>query len=277
MTSQLSLDFGEHPEPEPLQKGFSGVALHQRELRHNGVLLRYQLTRSRRRSIGLVIGENGLRISAPSWVGMSQIEDAIRNKFPWIQRKLQDLEMRRQKMLVAEAAWQFGGQIPFMGQALALHAGLPPEAGSRSTVWFEASPDQASQPPRLWLSLPTDAPTQRIREMTQGWLQAQAKNHFSLRLAAFKASCGLAPSSWRLSSAASRWGSCNSQGRISLNWRLIHFEPAVIDYVVAHELAHLRELNHSDAFWKVLRDIYPDYLQGHQLLKSHVPGELPEL
>ena len=63
----------------------------------------------------------------------------------------------------------------------------------------------------------------------------------------------------RLSNARSRWGSCHTSGRISLNWRLIHLPSHLIDYVVVHELAHLVEMNHSPRFWAVVARVIPDY------------------
>jgi predicted metal-dependent hydrolase len=69
-----------------------------------------------------------------------------------------------------------------------------------------------------------------------------------------------------LSSAATRWGSASSDGSIWLHWRLIHFTLPVIDYVVAHELSHLREMNHSRAFWDHVRSVVPDYQRARRVL-----------
>src|SRR5690606_804020 len=80
---------------------------------------------------------------------------------------------------------------------------------------------------------------------------------------------------WRLSSAATRWGSCSSDGNIMLNWRLIHFEPDIIDYVIAHEIAHLREMNHSKDFWREVGLILPGFERARDALRQHAPGSLP--
>jgi len=277
MSQQLSLDFGNPGRLEPGISRTVGVALQVREIKHEGVLVRYQLNRSRRRSIGLSITESGLRITAPHWVGINQIEEVIRKKFPWIQRKIQEVQARHERLLLSDAAWHLGGRIPYLGIPLVLEAATPEMTGITQPVWFEGDPSQPKPGQRLWLTLPPEAQPEQIREMAQVWLQARARQWFDERLKMFAASCGLAPTSWRLSSARGRWGSCNSHGKITLNWKLIHFEPAAIDYVIAHELAHLRELNHSDAFWRVLKGIYPNYLEGHRILKSHTPGELPNI
>jgi predicted metal-dependent hydrolase len=71
-----------------------------------------------------------------------------------------------------------------------------------------------------------------------------------------------------LSSAGTRWGSASADGSIRLNWRLIHFREPIIDYVVVHELAHLREMNHSPRFWQHVENVLPDYAERRGALKD---------
>ena len=76
-----------------------------------------------------------------------------------------------------------------------------------------------------------------------------------------------------LSSAQTRWGSASADGSVRLHWRLVHFRLPTIDYVIAHELAHLREMNHSAAFWDVVRSVMPDYENHKQSLRTtSLPG-----
>jgi predicted metal-dependent hydrolase len=86
---------------------------------------------------------------------------------------------------------------------------------------------------------------------------------------------GVRHRAYGLSSAATRWGSCSSDGKIRLNWRLIHFPLWIVDYVVAHELAHLREMNHSPRFWNTVASIFPEFREARQALKNHPPELLP--
>ncbi|MFU2035641.1 M48 family metallopeptidase, partial [Bordetella avium] len=114
-----------------------------------------------------------------------------------------------------------------------------------------------------------------IRDAAQAWLQQRAGVLFGERLAHFLTLTGLKIRRWRLSSAATRWGSCTSDGCIMLNWRLIHFSQDIIDYVIAHELAHLREMNHSQDFWTEVGQILPGFEAAKKVLKQHDPAMLP--
>ena len=128
--------------------------------------------------------------------------------------------------------------------------------------------------PRLTLhvALPHHATPEQIRDAVQAWLMRQARRIFTQRLDHFAPILNV---QWRrlsLSSAGTRWGSASADGSIRLNWRLVHFKQAVIDYVVVHELSHLRVMDHSPRFWDTVRSVVPDYalLRG-QLKDESVP------
>jgi predicted metal-dependent hydrolase len=118
----------------------------------------------------------------------------------------------------------------------------------------------------LRVGLPHNSSAEQLREAVQGWLQRQARRLFEERCAHFAPRLNVRVRRLSLSSAATRWGSASSDGSIWLHWRLIHFTLSVIDYVVAHELAHLREMNHSRAFWDVVRSVVPDYQRARRVL-----------
>lgn len=273
MTQQLSFDLASEPAPAPART--AEIGSYDRSVVHRGVTVAYRLQRSRRRSIGLTVGDDGLRVTAPSWISLRHIDQAVIEKFDWVQRKLQAVSVRHQQLALAASNWRAGGILPYLGCRLVLRCATASTQPNPAVVWLEGDPDAPQTDQALWLPLPEDVDRARLRDLTQSWLQQRAKAWFGARLAHFAANSGLAPSGWKLSSATTRWGACNSDGRILLNWRLIHFQPAVIDYVIAHELAHLRELNHSPAFWDTLQTIYPDYLAGHQALRGVSPGDMP--
>ena len=248
-----------------------------RVVRHGDQAVGFVLIRSRRRSIGFAIIEEGLRITAPNWVTLGQIDEAVVEKMPWILSKLQDWQTRKAQLAMAHTRWKSGGQLPYMGYQITLQIGVPGPHVPHGRAHFEGNHDAPEAGQTLWLPLPNDADTHRMREMTQAWLQSRAAAWFDQRIRYFLEKTGLTIRRWRLSSAATRWGSCTSDGNIMLNWRLIHFSPMVIDYVIAHELAHLREMNHSQDFWTEVQQLYPDYHTAKQMLQRHTPEGVPEI
>ena len=112
-------------------------------------------------------------------------------------------------------------------------------------------------------------------------LLVKALRHKALRLFGERLSFqaerfGIAPPRFALSSARTRWGSCSLKTGIRLNWRLIHGEPPLIDYVIVHELAHLTEMNHSTRFWAIVERYFPAYRTARVALKQ-LSGSLPEI
>jgi predicted metal-dependent hydrolase len=231
----------------------------------------FVLLRSRRRSIGFVISDDGLRVTAPNWVTLRQVDEAVVEKAGWILSKLRDWHKRREQLALSQTQWRDGGELPYMGKRIVLELG----AGERHAA-LSGDADAPRDGDLLRLALPANADASRIRDAAQAWLQQRAGVWFGTRLAHFLRASGLKIRRWRLSSAATRWGSCTSDGNIMLNWRLIHFAPAIIDYVIAHELAHLREMNHSPNFWTEVGHILPDYQEARDVLRRHDPAMLPQ-
>lgn len=251
--SQLSL-FDVAPEITPAEPG---APRSRRELWLGQHRIGYELKRARRRSIGFVVGPQGLRVSAPRWVPVTEIERALHHKGEWILRKLVEQRERQQRIQSSRIEWMDGGSLPYLGAPLVLV--LAP--AEREVIWD----DGARQ---LRLPLPAGASAEQIRDLAQSWLQARAREDFLPRCQRFADLLGVTMKTLRLSSAQTRWGSASADGSIRLNWRLIHFAPAIIDYVVAHELAHLREMNHSPAFWDTVRSVLPDFERSREALRE---------
>jgi len=254
------------PCPDPLPPG-----ARWREVPTEQQPIGFVLLRSRRRSIGFVITDDGLRVTAPNWVTLTQIDDAVREKSRWILTKLREWHARKQQLAMAHTRWQAGGELPYLGRRIVIGVG-----GDSRQANLSGDADAPQDGDTLWLALPSHADQGRIRDAAQAWLQQRAGAWFGTRLAHFLQISGLKISRWRLSSAATRWGSCTSDGNIMLNWRLIHFAPAIIDYVIAHELAHLREMNHSQDFWREVGQILPDFEDAKNILRRHDPASLPQ-
>ncbi len=125
-------------------------------------------------------------------------------------------------------------------------------------------------PAALRIGLPASAGPAQIRDAVQSWLQRQARRLFEERCAHYAPRLGVRMRRLALSSAQTRWGSASADGSVRLNWRLVHFSLPTIDYVVAHELAHLRHMDHSPQFWAVVCSVVPDIAQARGTLKRAV-------
>jgi predicted metal-dependent hydrolase len=236
-----------------------------REIRLNEHVIAYSLKRARRRSIGFIVGTDGLSVNAPKWVGIGDIEAALQEKARWILKKLQEQQERSQRLQAAKVDWRDGTSIPFLGETVIIVLDAR-ATGAVLNTDAEALPGV----PRLTLhvGLPHTATPEQIRDAVQSWLQRQARRIFEDRCKHFAQQLKVRVTRLSLSSAQTRWGSASADGSIRLNWRLIHFAMPSIDYVVAHELAHLREMNHSARFWDVVKSVMPDYEQARGSLKD---------
>lgn len=238
-----------------------------REIRLDAHTVAYALKRVRRRTIGFIVGPEGLSVNAPKWVGVGEIEAGIREKGPWILRKLREQQERAQRLAEARVDWRDGTSIPFLGESVIVV--LDPRA---TGAVLNTDADALPGVPRLTLhvGLPQHAAPEQIRDAVQSWLQRQARRVFEERIRHYAAQLRVNCTRLSLSSAQTRWGSASADGSIRLNWRLIHFAMPSIDYVVAHELAHLRHMDHSPRFWDVVRSVLPDFEATREQLKDGV-------
>lgn len=236
-----------------------------RRIHLNEHVLDYTLQRSKRRSIGFMIDDNGLRITAPKWVTLAEIEHAIRGKQRWIFTKLVERRERSARRLQPQTQWQDGGLLPYLGSDITLRI----RATQQDGIAYDASARE------LTISLPADAEEQQLKDRVQGWLQLEAKRVFAERLPVYADLLGVRYRAFALSSAMTQWGSCTAAGKVRLNWRLIHFSQPVIDYVIAHELSHLREMNHSPRFWATVQSVFPEFQEARRILRERAPETLP--
>jgi predicted metal-dependent hydrolase len=209
-------------------------------------LVAYEFQRAKRRSIGFVVGPLGLAVRAPRWVPLAEVDAAVRDKAGWIVQKLEQARERQAKQHATRIIWRHGTELPYLGQTLVLVLD-PLRRGS------------ALLGNQLCLGLPLQASAVQIRAAAHKWMLAQARSFFVQRLQHYAPQLGVQWSRLALSNAATRWGSASSTGSIRLNWRLMHHTPAVVDYVVVHELSHLRYMDHSPRFWDTVGSILPDY------------------
>lgn len=252
-----------------------------REILLGSCLVAYAFRRGKRRTIGFSVGPDGLTVTAPGWAPLRDVDTALREKSDWIVRKLGEMRERGERMETARITWHDGTVLPFLGAPLRVV--LDPRhtfaAAGAQLVAAGADDDgggggggDGKVGQTLYVPLPHTATPEQIRDAVQAWLMRQAKTLFTERLNHFAPQLQVHWRRMALSNAGTRWGSASADGSIRLNWRLIHTKMAVIDYVVAHELSHLRVMDHSPRFWDTVRTVVPDYadLRG-QLKNEPVP------
>ncbi|WP_443082745.1 M48 family metallopeptidase [Variovorax sp. Root318D1] len=230
----------------------------------------YEFKRGKRKTIGFVVGAEGLSVRAPRWVTLRDVDAAIKEKSDWILRKLLETRQRHARVEATRIEWKDGAQFPFMGEPVVIR--LDPKHGFASVGGTLDASDAVGGPRILRLAVAQNAEASQIRDAAQAWLMRHARRLFIERLDHFAPRLGVRWQKLSLSNAATRWGSASVDGSIRLNWRLIHFRLPVIDYVVAHELAHLRVMDHSHRFWETVESVVPDYdLLRQQLKDEAVP------
>ncbi|MEQ1488215.1 MAG: SprT family zinc-dependent metalloprotease [Methylotenera sp.] len=222
----------------------------------DGEIITYSLERRQRRTVGLKITQNGLVIHAPRRISQSQLDDIILHKADWIRKKLASLHQHK----IPAMQWQDSEQLLLLGSPITL--ALEHNARSKAVEYTTGV---------LQLAMPNIEDQTAVSHKVIQWYKKQALADFSRRLEIFSAKLGVSFKSLTLSNAKSRWGSCNSRKEIRLNWRLLQAPPHIINYVVCHELAHLKEMNHSAKFWATVANIYPDYKQAEKELKAWSP------
>jgi len=237
-----------------------------REVRLDNAIVAYAFARGRRRTISFAVGAEGLSVRAPRWTPWAEIDRALLEKGPWIVRKLREMHERQQRQLSSRIVWADGAEVPYLGERFQVAL-----ASNFAGVGKHAKllpGDHAHHPARLQIGLPVGASADQIREPVNAWLMHQARCLFAQRLDHFAPMLGVSWKRLRLSNAATRWGSASADGSIRLNWRLVHYSPAVVDYVVVHELSHLRVMDHSPQFWDTVGSVIPDYKRVRSVLKS---------
>jgi predicted metal-dependent hydrolase len=205
---------------------------------------------SRRRSIELrVTGTSLVRVLCPLVMTDSQISAFIESKSLWIESKLQQSELRRVESV---PSFEDGSLWRFRGQALQLKL----REGQEHVVMDDN-----------YLTVYLNAGD--ARQTLEAWYFKQAEQYLLNRTNYFSEQMGLRPRKVQLKAYRSMWGRCNSRHEIAYDWRVIQSPDLVIDYLVIHELSHLRHFNHHDDFWDLVGSFQPDYQDSKAWLKAN--------
>ena len=209
-----------------------------------------KIIRSKRKTIALVVQPNGeLLVRAPQRATRRQIDDMLQKHADWIAKKQAEAKVKQ----VAKPSRLFaeGEKFFFLGEqySLAFVKGKALRLDGKFQLGNAAQAD--------------------VKVLFEKWYKKEARHIFNERVALYAKKHGFDVKQVKLSSARTRWGSCSSKGYINLTWRLVMAPLEIIDYVVVHELCHLREANHSQAFWTQVGAIMPDYKTRRKWLRQN--------
>ena len=196
----------------------------------------------------LTVDEHGLTVSAPWRSSERRIAGVIRDAEAWVLRKLDVWSA----FPARNQSWTEGDGVKYLGRDLSLHL----KADTIATLVTLQDEN------RLHVALPDPTRKDSIKIAVVKWYRRHAQTNFSARVGELAPRLNVAAPRLFLSSARTRWGSCNAKREVRLNWRLIQATQPTIDYVVVHELAHLIEMNHSRRFWKLVASVCPHYREA---------------
>ena len=218
----------------------------------------YTLKRLNCKAISIKIDCDGLTVSAPTRETFSWIESALKERASWILKKLDEWKNKESISLI----WEESSIFLLLGEPWKLVIG--------STGVMKMTPVKIKQmvgKDQFEFPFTTTVAAQEIEKIVMEWYYKQAHIYFSKRINFFSKKLGVPRPQLKLSRAKTQWGSCNSRRIVHLNWRLIQLSISLIDYVIAHELSHLIEMNHSSAFWRTVESISPNYVATRNELK----------
>ena len=201
----------------------------------------------RRRRIAFLVDDHGLSVHAPWRAPDQAVEQAIHDAAHWILHKLDDWSSRSPSR---PRSWSAGDALDYLGRPLSLAV----EHDAHITL-TQLDADTGV----LSVRLPRPDDQTAVRIAVVKWYRRHAEHHFPERIGHFANLLGVDKPKVFLTDASTRWGSCNIKREVRLNWRLMQAPAQLVDYVVAHELAHLVHLDHSPRFWRAVGRIYPDY------------------
>ncbi|MDR0246871.1 MAG: M48 family metallopeptidase [Burkholderiales bacterium] len=214
-------------------------------------LLSYQLIRASRRSVSIRVEADTVVVRAPRWLAVRDVETALRERAAWIVRSMAWWRCHARPLV--SPAWQPDAEVLYRGAMLPLSVRLGHKSEAQRDL-LELQVTALSAEPIL------------IEQSVRQWWWREAENILIPQAMTMATRAGRLPTGIRLSRARGQWGSCNSRGEILLNWRLILLPPKLADDVIAHEVAHLYEFNHSPRFWETLETFHPGTRQRRRAL-----------
>lgn len=224
----------------------------------------YTLRRiARSKSIRVRVEPSGaVMVTAPQYVPKLMVERFVKQEEAWIKRQQHRVKLR--KDVYPTFDWD-GRLVSYLGIIYSIN--------SKERV---VSSEGNGQLERIIMDkqhiiiTPVTGREVDAKKMLVNWLKREGEREILDRLPHWSKTMNLKYGRVRFRQQKSRWGSCSGKGNLSFNWRLIHFKPEVIDYVIVHELAHIKHHNHSAAFWQVVVKYFPTFQKPRQFLKTQI-------
>jgi len=233
------------------------------ELRLTHETLTYEIQRRRRRTVGVLVRRDGrVEVVAPLRTPQGEVRRIVDGFLPWIEKKRAEAKERARRRRIRQ--FDDGETIPFLGETLRLRvvqSDRPPVDGIVR--------DGGELTVRVPVGLSTPSRRAVVRYAILHWLLERAREVFHERHVLASKRVGRAAKRVVIKDMASRWGSCGPKRRMSLNWRLVLAPPAIVDYVLVHELCHIHEANHSPAFWKRVASACDHWRKSRAWLRRH--------
>jgi predicted metal-dependent hydrolase len=230
---------------KPQNQKSPAPVVEQRNIHLSGKEISYTLKRSGyRRSISLRIDDRGLTVNAPLRASEKWLHSVLQDKADWVVEKLDGWQAKKAPPIF----WAEGARIPFRGEEFILTL-TPKMRGAAPQLHGEI----------LHVPVGMEAEAVHIEKAVTQWYRSEALQVFKECAEHFAPLLQVSPKEIKLTAARTQWGNCSMHGVVRLNWQLVKMPLHLIDYVVIHELAHLVEMNHSPAFWRVVESACPEY------------------
>ena len=218
----------------------------------------YRIRRSdRARRARIQVSAEGVEVVVPRRLAIKDVEPFVEEKRVWIERTLR--RMREADAEHPPSLLEDGGDVPFMGERLGLRVHVEPA---------RTRPHVARRGDTLHVKVGEPGPG-ALRDALERWYRRQARDRIAPRLDAATARAGTPYTTLQIRGQRTRWASCSSTGAMSFNWRLLLAPEEILDYVIEHEVVHLKIHDHSPRFWAELKKRVPDYKNQEKWLKRH--------
>lgn len=215
----------------------------------------FDLQRGKRKTIEVAILSGGkVRVRAPEQMSEAAVRRFLKEKAPWISEQLERIKAEKERWI--QTRFQDGNHFYYLGEALVLLSGKAQGEAVRQSA------------NHLVIDRNIKSPRKRQEQLEQ-WYRKRAKENIESRVRFYARRVGEMPNKVTVKTQKSRWGSCSSLGNLNFNWKLIMLPQEIIDYVVVHELCHLKEMNHSRNFWDQVGRVLPDYRKDKEWLKNN--------